>query len=92
MFLVNYIEYDIWYVNRVRKGWGDPIHDNSRVNSNQSEAFLYPGEKGGLFFTRFYSSDSSLLMHTRLMDNQLMEPQLIKNIGDVEQFSDRRQD
>ena len=43
-------DFEIWMVNRTARGWGDPVHLDSTVNSDQDETFASSASNGNLYF------------------------------------------
>jgi hypothetical protein len=83
---------DIWAVDRVADGWGEPYNLGPPVNSDAPEFFPSTTRDGTLYFTREVDQDGrhrSLVYRARFEDGRYLEPECLPeavNAGD-EQFN-----
>ncbi|NPD47283.1 PD40 domain-containing protein [Lentimicrobium sp. S6] len=47
-------DFDIWYVNRTKDGWSEPINAGKNVNTEKREWYPTISKKGTLYFTSFH--------------------------------------
>jgi hypothetical protein len=65
---------DIWVVDRVDDGWGEPYNLGPPVNSEASEFFPSLTRDGTLYFTRGEAGESHIY-RSRLVDGRYTEPE-----------------
>lgn len=44
-------DFDIWYVDRLNDGWGEPVNVGSPVNSDKNEFYPSVAKNGNIYFT-----------------------------------------
>jgi hypothetical protein len=49
-------DFDIWYVDRLNDGWGDPVNVGSPVNTDKNEFYPSVAKNGNIYFTAERSS------------------------------------
>jgi len=73
--LRNWSNQDIWVMDRVGDGWGDPYNLGAPVNSEESEFFPSMTLDGTLYFTRgINGGQESYIYRSRLVDGRYQEP------------------
>jgi len=74
--LRNWSNQNIWAVDRVDGGWGEPYDLGPPVNSDESEFFPSVTTDGSLYFTRgIGGGQESYIYRSRLVDGQYQEPE-----------------
>ena len=69
---------DIWYVDRINQGWGEPINPGPPVNTDGGEFFPSPTSNGTLYFTRNEAgSRLNQIFRTRFENGRFQEPELL---------------
>ncbi|MGW8265345.1 MAG: hypothetical protein ACWGSQ_03195 [Longimicrobiales bacterium] len=67
---------DIWAVDRMENGWGEPYNLGSPVNTEDSEYFPSTTLDGTLYFTRgLRGGQESYIYRSRLVDGRYQEPE-----------------
>ena len=67
---------DIWVVERVDDGWGEPYNIGPPVNSEAGEFFPSITADGTLYFTRFNTQTrGNEILRSRLVDGKYAEPE-----------------
>lgn len=44
-------DYDIWYVEKNKQGWSNPVHAGTQINSKADEYYPSPTSDGSIYFT-----------------------------------------
>jgi len=68
---------DIWVMDRVGDGWGEPYNLGPPVNTERSEFFPSVTADGTLYFTRDGENRSSMVYRARLAEDGFAEPELL---------------
>jgi Tol biopolymer transport system component len=66
---------DLWVMERVGEGWGEPRNVGAPVNSERSEYFPSVASDGTLYFCRDGEGRSSQIYRSRLVDGVYAEPE-----------------
>jgi Tol biopolymer transport system component len=53
-------DYDIWYVDKTAKGWGEPIHIDAPVNTSADEYYPAITKSGNIYYTASYPNGIGL--------------------------------
>ena len=74
--------YDIWYLQKDKRGWSDPKNPGAPVNGAWSSHFASPTNSGTLYFTSDHPGSKGYLdvWRSRLVDGKYAEPE---NLGDA---------
>jgi hypothetical protein len=68
---------DLWAMDRVGDGWGEPYNLGAPVNSERSEYFPSVTADGTLYFCRDGERRASHIYRSRLVDGEYTEPELL---------------
>lgn len=72
------IDYDIWYVDRVGAGWGEPHHLDGPINTDGNEAFPTLSRDDTLYFEASRKDHPGThIYRSRLVDGRYAEPELL---------------
>lgn len=66
---------DIWVMDRVEAGWGEPYNLGPPINSGAPEFFPSLTLDGTMYFTRGGDGGESLIYRSRLVDGRYAEPE-----------------
>ena len=83
-------DFEIWTVNRTARGWGDPVHLDSTVNSDQDETFASSAANGNLYFisAREGGREHLAIYRSRFVDGKYAEAEKLKGpVNDPENSS-----
>jgi hypothetical protein len=71
-----WVNQDIWVMDRVGDGWGEPYNLGAPVNSADAEFFPSLGRDGTLYFTRSPAGGGeSYIYRSKLVDGRYQEPE-----------------
>ena len=74
-------DYDIWYVDKINEGWGNPINLGMPINTNKNEFYPSFTSNGTLYFCANYEKGfgGEDLYFSRFVDGEFQSPE---NMGD----------
>lgn len=68
---------DIWVVDRIEDGWGEPYDLGEPICSDADEYFPSVTRDGTIYFTRSEPRSESKILRSKLVDGQYQEPELL---------------
>jgi hypothetical protein len=66
---------DIWVVDRVEDGWGEPYNIGPPINTEEAEFYPSLTRDGTMYFTRQLASGESYIFRSRWVDGAYQEPE-----------------
>jgi hypothetical protein len=70
-----WVNQDIWAMDRVGEGWGEPYNLGPPINTEASEFFPSVTRDGTMYFTRGDDTGESHIYRSRLVDGRYGEPE-----------------
>ena len=75
---------DIWYVEREKKGWGEPQNIGLPVNTDNTEEWVSVSKNGNLYFNIFFLDNESTgtdIYRSKLIKGQYTKPEKLEGIN-----------
>lgn len=66
-------DYDIWYVERTKEGWSEPINAGSNINSDVDEYYISFTNDGTMYFSSNRAGESFDIYSSKFIDGEYQE-------------------
>jgi Tol biopolymer transport system component len=83
-------DFDIWMVEKTPRGWSEPTHLDSAINSDEDETFASPAANGTLYFVsgREGGRQNLAIYRSKLVDGKYAPAEKLKGpVNDKENWS-----
>ncbi len=75
---------DIWYVEREKKGWGEPQNIGLPINTDNTEEWVSVSKNGNLYFNIFFRDNENAgadIYRSKLIKGQYTKPEKLEEIN-----------
>lgn len=66
-------DYDIWYVERAKEGWSEPINAGSNINSSNDEYYISFTNDGIMYFSSNKNGSSFDIYYSKVLDGEFQK-------------------